>query len=82
MKKIFFSLAVFMIGLSYTNSQDKNMTNPFFKEWDTPFQTPPFGEINIEHYLPAFEEGMRIQKAEVDAIISNTEKPTFQIIIE
>jgi peptidyl-dipeptidase Dcp len=82
MKKFLFTLAVFAIGLSNTNSQDKNMTNPFFKEWDTPFQTPPFGEINIEHYLPAFEEGIKLQKDEVEAIISNTEKPTFQNTIE
>lgn len=82
MKKFLFTLAVFAIGLSNTNSQDKNMTNSFFKEWDTPFQTPPFGEINIEHYLPAFEEGIKLQKDEVEAIISNTEKPTFQNTIE
>ncbi len=58
------------------------MDNPFFKEWSTPFQTPPFDEIKIDYYLPAFEEGIRLQKAEVDVIINNTEKPTFVNTIE
>lgn len=58
------------------------MDNPFFKEWNAPFQTPPFDEIKTDHYLPAFEEGIRLQKAEVDAIINNVEKPTFTNTIE
>lgn len=63
-------------------SQDKNMYNPFFKEWNTPFQAPPFEEIKLEHYLPAFEEGIRQQKSEVDAVVNNNEKPTFANTIE
>ena len=58
------------------------MDNPFFKEGSTPFQTPPFDEIKIDYYLPAFEEGIRLQKAEVDVIINNTKKPTFVNTIE
>lgn len=64
------------------NSQDLNMNNPFFKQWNTPFQTPPFDEIKIEHYLPAFEEGIKLHKAEVDAIINNLDEPTFENTIE
>jgi peptidyl-dipeptidase Dcp len=82
MRNLFLLIAVLTICSIYTNSQDKNMDNPFFNEWNTPFQTPPFDEIKIEHYLPAFEEGIRLQKAEVDAIISNTKKPTFENTIE
>ena len=82
MKNLFLLLTVFIIFSSYTNSQDKNMDNPFFKEGSTPFQTPPFDEIKIDYYLPAFEEGIRLQKAEVDVIINNTEKPTFVNTIE
>ena len=82
MRILILLLSVLTICSIYINSQDKNMTNPFFKEWDTPFQTPPFGEIKIEHYLPAFEEGIRLQKAEVDAIINSTDKPNFVNTIE
>lgn len=59
------------------NAQQMNNNNPFFTEWKTPFQTPPFNEIKPEHFIPAFEEGMKQEKAEVEAIISNPEKPTF-----
>jgi len=53
-------------------------SNPFFNEWDTPFGTPPFDEIKSEHFLPAIEEGMRLEKAEIDAIVNNSEEPTFE----
>lgn len=82
MKKTFMAAIILFICTTFTNSQEKSMTNPFFKEWDTPFQTPPFGVIAIEHYLPAFEEGMKLQKAEVDAIITNKARPTFANTIE
>jgi peptidyl-dipeptidase Dcp len=82
MKKTFVAAIILFICTTFTNSQEKSMTNPFFKEWDTPFQTPPFGEIYIEHYMPAFEEGMKQQKAEIDVIINSKEKPTFQNTIE
>jgi peptidyl-dipeptidase Dcp len=56
--------------------------NPFLEEWKTPFQTPPFNSIRNEHYLPAFEEAMRAEKAEVAAIAENPEKPTFKNTLE
>ncbi len=56
----------------------KAMENPFFAEWNTPYEIPDFGRIKTEHYMPAFEEGMRRQKAEIDAIVNNSEAPTFE----
>ena len=52
--------------------------NPFLTEYTTPFQVPPFDQIKIEHYLPAFEAGMKEQLAEVEAIVNNTEPATFE----
>lgn len=52
--------------------------NPFFEEWKTPFQVPPFEKIETKHYLPAFHEGMQQQQKEIEAIISNPQKPTFE----
>lgn len=52
--------------------------NPFFAEWDTPFGVPPFERILPEHYLPAFNEGMAREKAEIDAIVNNPAAPTFE----
>ena len=52
-------------------------TNPLLAEWNTPHQTPPFDEIKLEHYLPAFETAIAVSRAEVDAIVNNPAKPTF-----
>ena len=56
--------------------------NPFVNEWDTPFGVPPFDNIEDEHYMPAFQQGMAEQKAEVDAIVNNPDAPTFENTIE
>ncbi len=56
--------------------------NPFFEEYSTPFGVPPFDKIKTEHYMPAFEEGIRQESAEIEAIADNPEKPTFQNTIE
>ena len=59
-----------------------NMDNPFFGEWNTPYGIPDFEKIKPEHYMPAFEEGIKQQKAEIDAITGNSEAPTFANTIE
>ncbi|MHC4582352.1 MAG: M3 family metallopeptidase, partial [Planctomycetota bacterium] len=56
--------------------------NPLLKEWDTPFQTPPFDEIKDEHFMPAFLEAMELEKAEVKAIAGNDQEPSFENTIE
>ncbi|MBR5847518.1 MAG: M3 family metallopeptidase [Bacteroidaceae bacterium] len=55
-----------------------NNSNPFYSEYDTPHQTVPFDEIKLEHYEPAFMEGIKQHSAEVEAIITNPEVPTFE----
>lgn len=56
----------------------KDMDNPFFSAWNTPYEIPDFSRIKTEHYMPAFQEGMARQKAEIDAIVNNSEAPTFE----
>ena len=58
--------------------------NPFFhyKEWKTPHGTYPFNDIRLEHYMPAFEEGIKQGLADIDAIVNNPAAPTFQNTIE
>ena len=78
MKKILFCALSFLL-LSACNQTDTNMTNnPLLLEFNTPFQTPPFDLIKTEHYKPAFIEAMKQHRAEIDAIINNTEEPTFE----
>lgn len=64
------------------SKKDVMKDNPFLTEWNTPYGVPPFDQIKTEHYLPAFEEAMRQQKAEIDSIVNNTEVPTFENTIE
>lgn len=58
--------------------------NPFFeyKNWKTPHGTYPFDEIVPEHYMPAFEEGMRRGLQDIEDIVANPAAPTFQNTIE
>lgn len=52
--------------------------NPFFcKHYGTPFDTAPFDRIRLEHYKPAFMEGIRQDQAFIDSIVNNPEAPTF-----
>lgn len=83
MKKNLCFLAFFVFfGTFIYSTEEKDMNNPFFKEWTTPFKTPPFNDIKNEHYLPAFEEGIKIHNAEIEKIINNSEKPTFKNTID
>ena len=58
------------------------MDNPLLTESKAPFGAPEFDKIKTEHYLPAFEEGIKEGKAEIDAIVANPDEPTFENTIE
>ena len=42
--------------------------NPFFKDYELPFDTTPFNEIKTEHFMPAIEHGIKIGKKNIDKI--------------
>ncbi len=71
-------MTIMAATLSLTACSEKEPSNPFFSEWTTPFQVPPFDQIKYEHFIPAFEEGMRLEVAEIAAIVENSEAPTFE----
>jgi len=48
--------------------------NPLLQD----FNTAPFSKIESQHYKPAIEKAIEMAKAEIDAIVSNPEKPTFE----
>ncbi|UCE40125.1 MAG: M3 family metallopeptidase [Candidatus Aminicenantes bacterium] len=78
-------LVVVAVGLLFaacskteeTPAEAPTTDNPFFAEYDTPFKVPPFDIIKPEHFIPAYEKGMELQKAEIEKIINNPESPTF-----
>ncbi|WP_417310756.1 M3 family metallopeptidase [Devosia sp.] len=53
------------------------MTNPFFSDWTTPYETPPFELIRTEHFKPAFEEALAAHRAEIAAIGDDPAAPTY-----
>ncbi len=57
-------------------------TNPLLQSWTTPFGLPPFGDIKLEHFKPAFDEAFKVQRAEIDAIAENSDAPDFTNTIE
>jgi peptidyl-dipeptidase Dcp len=67
-------LILFMAITMSVAAQD----NPFMKEYSTPYQVPPFDKIKLEHYKPAFLEGIKIQQNEINAIANSSAKPTFE----
>lgn len=59
-----------------------NMENPLLVESPLPYGAPQFDKIRPEHFKPAFEQGIKEGKAEIDAIVANGEEATFQNTIE
>ena len=81
MKSLYLILAISMIAPLMCFAQAKD-SNPFFEEWKTPFEMPPFDKIKVEHFMPAFQKGFEIQTKEIQDIANNPQKPTFKNTIE
>jgi len=77
MKKIIFLLTIMTIVCFSACRQAKEVKNPFFTEYQTPFQVPPFDKIDSTDYMPAYIEGMKQHMAEIDKIINNPKEPDF-----
>jgi peptidyl-dipeptidase Dcp len=55
-----------------------NSSNPLLADWNNPYGLPPFATAKHEHYAPAFDASFAKHHAELDAIASNADAPTFQ----
>ena len=71
------ALSLALCGCS-TKEAQTGQGNPFFSEFNTPYGIAPFADITIEHYREGMLKGMEEQKAEIEAIINNSEAPTFE----
>ena len=58
------------------------MTNPLLHPSSLPYQLPPFAEIKVEHYRPAFDEALARHDAELSAITENPAAPTWENTVE
>ncbi len=79
MKPIFMGIcmAAAATALSFSSCGEQEHKNPFLQPYDNEYQIPPFEDILIEDYEPAFEAGIAEAKASIDSITSNPETPTF-----
>ncbi len=85
MKKVFFSLSfllIFFASCTKVNIPKTETNNPLLMKFNTQFEVPPFAEIKIEHYVPAYEEALKTHNSEIEAIVNNSEEPTFENTIE
>jgi peptidyl-dipeptidase Dcp len=60
------------------SAQGLEIENPFFGTYQTPFQVPPFEAIKPEHFMPAFEQGMKEQQSEIAEICMRETPPDFE----
>jgi peptidyl-dipeptidase Dcp len=58
------------------------MQNPLLQKFTTKYNSAPFNEIKEEDFLPAFQELIKTSEKEIDEIVENQEKPTFENVIE
>ncbi len=56
--------------------------NPLLEKFNTKYTSSPFSDIKEEHYLPAFQELVKVAENEIDEITNNPEAPTFENTIE
>jgi peptidyl-dipeptidase Dcp len=61
--KLFIVIILTVMNLiSCKNEKQVDKSNPFFSEFNTPFNVPAFEKIMAKHYMPAFEKGMSRRK--------------------
>jgi len=84
MKKIILMVTLSVTAISCNQTKNKNMMdnnfakNPFSKASTLPFHAPDFSRIKNKDFKPALLEGMKRQSKAINAIVNNTEKPTFK----
>ena len=73
-------LSVILLMTACQNNEPKEemKENPFFVEWDTPFNVPPFDKITEADFKPAFDRAIENQNKEIEDIVNNTEPANFK----
>jgi len=58
------------------------MTNPLLRDWQTPFGIAPFDQISDDDFAPALDQALAVHQAQIEAIATNPEPPTFANVVE
>ena len=67
-----------MPASSFAQNAGGSHQNPLLQKSSLPFGAPDFSKIQESDYLPAFEAAIKDQRANIQKIVSNKKKPTFQ----
>ncbi len=67
-----------LLPATATNNMTNDDNNPLLKASTLAYGAPDFSRIKNSDYLPAIEEGIRQQRKEINAIVNNKKKPTFE----
>ncbi len=74
MKQFIYAL---ILGVIILTSCTQKEQNPFFSDYNTPFETPAFDKIKSAHFMPAFKEGIKQNQEEIKAIVNNPAPADF-----
>lgn len=77
MKKIAKNLIIMTFAVSMP-LMGMTQDNPLLQDWNTKYQTPPFSKIKTEHYAPAMRAAIKEAENDIDKIVKQKEKPTFE----
>ena len=58
------------------------MPNPLLKDWETPYECPPFHEISDNDFSPALDFALRAEMGEILEIANQSANPTFANTID
>lgn len=67
-----------MPASSFAQNAGGSRQNPLLQKSSLPFGAPDFSKIQESDYLPAIEAAIKDQRANIQKIVSNKKKPTFQ----
>jgi len=75
---VFVGLVLSLGTVAQKSENTLNKNNPFFNDYKTPFQVPPFDDIKLEHFLPAIDAGVAQHNSEIEKIIKIDAAPNFE----
>ena len=67
-----------MPATSFAQGSGANRQNPLLQKSNLPFGAPDFSKIKETDYLPAIEVAIKEQRNNIQKIVDNKKKPTFQ----
>ena len=76
-KFLTFAAAAMMLTPQLATDVVAQESNPFLKPYTAKYEIPPFEEIKTEHFIPALKVGIEEQNKNLEAIVNNSEAPTF-----